>query len=91
MKKSSTGKQKLSVYTEFLRGMFELAFVFSSTHAGCIKSVANILLIVDIPVLLYYRLLYAATLFQLLVTLKNYFSNTYAIRICRIGRDIVYT
>jgi len=43
--------------------MFELAFAFSSTHAECIKSVANILLSVDVLVLLYYHLLYAATHF----------------------------
>jgi len=63
MKKQSTGKQKFLVYTEFSCGMFELAFAFSFTHAECIKSVANILLNVDVPVLLYYRLLYAATHF----------------------------
>jgi len=37
------------------------SFAFSSTHAQCIKSVAYILLSVDVPVLLYYRLLYAVT------------------------------
>jgi len=59
--------------------MFDFAFAFTSTHAECIKCVANILLSVDVPVLPYYRLLYAAThFFQSLVTLKNYFSNIYA-------------
>jgi len=37
--------------------------VRKSTDAKCIESVANILLSVHIPVLLYYRLLYAATHF----------------------------
>jgi len=56
--------------------MFELAFAFTSTHAECIKSVANILLSVDVPVLL--SVVCSDILFQSLVTLKNCFSNIYA-------------
>jgi len=37
--------------------MIELALALSSTHVECIKSVADILLSVDVPVLPYYRLL----------------------------------
>jgi len=41
--------------------MIELGHLRCSTHAECIKFVANILLCVHVPVLLYYRLLYADT------------------------------
>jgi len=54
--------------------MFELAFAFSFTHAKCIKSVANISLSVDVLS----SVVCSDTLFQLLVTLKNYFLNIYA-------------
>jgi len=43
-------------------GCSEAIFALKSTINHC-KSVANILLSVDVPVLLHYRLLYAATHF----------------------------
>jgi len=51
-----TGKQKVCFY-KFQRGMLELRLRRSCGHAECVKSVADILLRVDVPVLSYYHLL----------------------------------
>jgi len=53
MKNLPTRKQKFSLYNELQYGMFELRLYESWAYTECIKSVVDILLSVDIPVLPY--------------------------------------